>query len=273
MLRRSTLIFLGLALTVAGQATTQAAQTSQTTNSGKTTATAKKPLAAKTSKNPVAVIHTTAGDLRCELFQDKTPKAVANFIGLAKGTKDWTDPKTGTVMHNKPLYNGVIFHRVIPEFMIQGGDPSGSGGGEIGFTLEDELLPNLLFDKPGRLAYANRGPNTSSSQFFITEKETPFLNPCLEEGGCPQLGRPKDTGYTLFGQCDTRSVALVKKIARQPCVNSPTCTSRNSRPQKPVKIIRIDILNGRATSPAGKKPAGKTTSPGPAPKSSSAPPK
>jgi peptidyl-prolyl cis-trans isomerase A (cyclophilin A) len=191
------------------------------------------------SKNPVAVIHTAAGDMTCELFPKEAPKTVANFIGLAQGAKDWKDA-SGTVQHNKPLYDGVIFHRVIPNFMIQGGDPTGTGAGDPGFTFEDELRADLTFDRPGRLAMANRGPNTNSSQFFITETEQPRLNPCLKDEGCPELRRGKNTGYTIFGQCDDSSVTLVKQIARMN-------RDGRDRPYDPVKIQHIDILNPNTT--------------------------
>ena len=185
----------------------------------------------------VAVIHTTAGDLRCELFPDKAPKTVANFVGLATGKKDWTNPRTGKVEHNHPLYDGVIFHRVIPEFMIQGGDPLGSGMGGPGYTFDDELRPDLLFDRPGRLAMANAGPNTNGSQFFITEGPQPGLDPCFDPGGCRRGIRliPKSTGYTIFGQCDDKSVELVKKIARMP-------RGPNDRPLNPVRITHVEIV-------------------------------
>ena len=185
----------------------------------------------------VAVIHTTAGDLRCELFPDKAPKTVANFVGLATGKKDWTNPRTGKVEHNHPLYDGVIFHRVIPEFMIQGGDPLGSGMGGPGYTFDDELRPDLLFDRPGRLAMANAGPNTNGSQFFITEGPQPGLDPCFDPGGCRRGFRliPKSTGYTIFGQCDDKSVELVKKIARMP-------RGPNDRPLNPVRITHVEIV-------------------------------
>jgi len=240
------LILLSLSL-AAGQTATKSS-----------TSTAKKP-AAKTAaapaKNPTAVIHTTSGDMKCELFQDKSPNTVKSFIGLAKGTKEWKDP-VGKPVHGKPLYDGVIFHRTIPDFMIQTGDPTGTGSGDPGFTVFDQLSPDLLFDQPGRLAMANRGgdPATSSSQFFITEKELSFLNPCLDEGGCPQLRRAKGTGYTIFGQCDASTVELVKKIARMPCQGG-ACNNSNSRPANPVKITHIDILSGGKTAPA--KPAAK----------------
>jgi peptidyl-prolyl cis-trans isomerase A (cyclophilin A) len=225
--------------------------------------------AAAPAKAPTAVIHTTAGDMKCELFPDKAPKAVANFVGLAKGTKIWNDP-AGKPVHGKPLYDGVIFHRTIPEFMIQTGDPTGTGSGDVGFEFADELHADLLYDQPGRLGMANRGPNTNSSQFFITEKEVPFLNPCLEPSGCIVNGRPKppNSGYTIFGQCDADTVELVKKIARMPCQGGATCTGSNSRPLNPVKIIHIDIQGAGKSAPA--KPAPKKTAP--APIKSSTPP-
>src|SRR5271168_141821 len=118
---------------------------------------------------PTAVIETTAGKLTCTLFPDKAPIGVANFIGLSNGTKDWTSPVSHAKKHGVPLYDGTIFHRVIPDFMIQGGDPKGDGTGDPGYQFKNEVSSDLLFDKPGRLAYANSGPDTNGSQFFITE--------------------------------------------------------------------------------------------------------
>lgn len=193
--------------------------------------------AATTARHPIAVIHTTLGDIRCELFPDKAPKATANFIGLATGKKDWTDPRTGAMQHNRPFYDGVIFHRVIPGFVIQGGDPLGTGRGGPGYRFEDELHADLLFDRPGRLAMANAGPNTNGSQFFITEDAVSELDPCLDPNGCVRGPRrvPPGTGYTIFGQCDDHSVELVKRIARMP-------RDQNDRPLKPVAITHIDVL-------------------------------
>ncbi|HET9183227.1 MAG TPA: peptidylprolyl isomerase [Candidatus Angelobacter sp.] len=239
MLKRLALVVLCSTLVVA--------QTGKKTKSG----TAKSP-ATKAAANPTAIIHTTAGDLKCELFPKEAPKTVANFIGLATGKKDWKDPATGKTMHGKPLYDGVIFHRTIPNFMIQGGDPTGTGSGDVGFTFDDELHPDLLFDKPGRLAMANRGPNTNSSQFFITETELPFLNPCLDPNGCMGGRRAPNSGYTIFGQCDEPSVELVKKIARMPCTMGP-CTPNNSKPANPVKITHIEIRNAGRPHAAGAK--------------------
>jgi peptidyl-prolyl cis-trans isomerase A (cyclophilin A) len=176
----------------------------------------------KTSE-PTAVIETSAGSIHCTLFPDKAPIGTANFIGLATGTKEWKDPKTGQMMKGVPLYNGTIFHRVIPNFMIQGGDPTGTGMGDPGYKFADEFDANLNFDRPGKLAMANSGPNTNGSQFFITEVPTPFLN----------------QHYTLFGQCDDASVEVVKAIARVP---------RNSsdKPNTPVVLKKVTIVrNGQ----------------------------
>jgi peptidyl-prolyl cis-trans isomerase A (cyclophilin A) len=175
-----------------------------------------KPAAA--SGHPTAVIDTTAGKLTCTLFQDKAPIGVANFIGLATGTKDWTSPITHQKKHGVPLYDGTIFHRVIPDFMIQGGDPTGTGMGDPGYAFKNETSNDLKFDRPGRLAYANSGPDTNGSQFFITEIAYPSLN----------------GGYTIFGQCDEASVTLVKQIARMG-------RDSNDKPYKPVKINHITI--------------------------------
>jgi cyclophilin family peptidyl-prolyl cis-trans isomerase len=188
--------------------------------------------------NPVAVIDTTAGKMRCTLFEKQTPETVANFIGLAKGTKDWKNPVSHVTKHNTPLYDGTIFHRVIPNFMIQGGDPAGNGSGDPGYTFKDEIVPTLTFDRPGRLAMANSGPSTNGSQFFITEVPTPHLN-----------GR-----HTIFGQCDPATVTLVKQIAR--IASDP----RDNRPFRPVKINHITIEHGSAAAGASKpvaKPATK----------------
>src|SRR6266496_2928207 len=143
-------------------------------------------LAAETpeKKGPVyATLKTSMGDIVIQLFDDKAPKTVANFVGLASGTKEWLDPKTGEKV-KRPLYNGTIFHRVIPGFMIQGGDPLGNGRGGPGYTFEDEFHPDLRHSKAGILSMANAGPNTNGSQFFITQAPTPWL----------------DGKHTIFGQ-------------------------------------------------------------------------
>jgi peptidyl-prolyl cis-trans isomerase A (cyclophilin A) len=193
-----------------------------------------KPAAASTpSSNPTAVIHTTAGDLRCKLFEKETPMTVQNFIGLADGSKEWKNPVSHVPKKGVPLYDGTIFHRVIPNFMIQGGDPAGNGSGDPGYTFRDETVPTILFDRPGRLAMANSGPGTNGSQFFITEVPTPHLN-----------GR-----HTIFGQCDPASIALVKTIARM--ASDP----RDNRPFHPVKITHIEIQRGAAAAAPKASPA------------------
>ena len=123
-----------------------------------------------------ATIKTSMGDITVKFYEKEAPITVRNFVGLASGAKAWKDPKTGQMV-KRPLYNGTIFHRVIPGFMIQGGDPLGTGMGDGGFTIPDEFSPNLKFDVPGRLAMANIGqPHTGGSQFFITVVPTPHLN-------------------------------------------------------------------------------------------------
>jgi peptidyl-prolyl cis-trans isomerase A (cyclophilin A) len=168
---------------------------------------------------PHVVFDTSMGRITCQFFQRQAPIATANFIALATGAKDWTDPKTHKVQHNKPLYNGTTFHRVIPEFMIQGGDPVGTGMGDPGFTFDDELNTSLNFDRPGRLAMANSGPNTNGSQFFITEAAYDTLN----------------QHYTLFGQCDDASVEVVKAVARVP-------RDSDDKPNTPVILQKVTIV-------------------------------
>src|SRR5580700_2846517 len=208
-------------------------------------APAKPPVHHAAAGPPIAIIDTTAGKLTCTLFPDKAPIGVANFIALATGTKDWKNPVSGVTKHGVPLYDGTIFHRVIAGFMIQGGDPKGDGTGDPGYKFKNEVSSDLLFDRPGRLAYANSGPDTNGSQFFITEVATPHLN-----------GK-----YTVFGQCDDATVALVKDIARR--ASDPS----NNRPFRPVKIIHIKIVRVGASAPAAKsatptsKPAAGATKP------------
>src|SRR3984957_13878436 len=123
-------------------------------------AAAAKPAGPALPAKPTAIIQTSAGNMTCTLFPDKAPIGVENFIGLAAGTKDWKNPVSGATKHGVPLYDGTIFHRVIPDFMIQGGDPAGNGSGDPGYKFKNEVSADLLFDRPGRLAYANSGPNT-----------------------------------------------------------------------------------------------------------------
>jgi len=146
-----------------------------------------------------AIFHTSKGDITCVLFEKEAPKTIDNFVGLANGTKEWTDPKTGKKV-KKRFYDGLIFHRVISNFMIQGGDPEGTGRGGPGYRFEDEFNSDLKFDKPGRLAMANAGPNTNGSQFFITTVPTPWLN-----------NKHTIFGQVIEGQDVTDKIEEVKK--------------------------------------------------------------
>lgn len=168
---------------------------------------------------PTAVMDTSMGRITCRLFDKQAPQTVTNFVGLAEGTKDWTDPTTHEKVHGKPLYDGTLFHRVIPGFMAQGGDPMGTGMGDPGYYIPDEIDPSLMFDVPGRLAMANSGPNTDGSQFFVTEEIQPDLN----------------GHYTIFGQCDPSSVLVVKTITR---------VERDGRdkPVAPVVLKKVTIV-------------------------------
>lgn len=121
-----------------------------------------------------ATLQTSKGDIKVRLLDDTAPQTVENFVGLATGSREWTDPKTGE-KKGEPLYNGTIFHRVIPSFMIQGGDPTGTGRGDPGYKFGDETGSGPRFDGPGYLAMANSGPNTNGCQFFITVAPTPHL--------------------------------------------------------------------------------------------------
>jgi peptidyl-prolyl cis-trans isomerase A (cyclophilin A) len=233
-----------------------ASLTAAQTSSAKTS-TAAKPATSASTSQPTAVIDTSAGKMNCTLFPDKAPIGVANFIGLASGTKDWKNPASGASKHGVPLYDGTIFHRVIPGFMIQGGDPAGTGSGADPVkAFKNEVSPDLTFDKAGRLAYANAGPNTNASQFFITE--VPFTG---------QQADMLNGHYTIFGQCDDASVALVKQIAAM-------SRDSNDRPYRPIRINHITISksgsSASAAKPAGRTAAKKTSTP-PTSKTSSAP--
>ena len=175
-----------------------------------------------------ATIGTSLGPIVVKLYEKESPVTVKNFVDLATGAKEWTDPKSGEKVR-KPFYDGLTFHRVIPNFMIQGGDPLGTGTGGTD-PIQDEFDSSLTFDQPGRLAMANRGPNTGSSQFFITEVPTPHLN-----------GR-----HTIFGQV-VEGQELVARIARVPI------DDENNRPKTPVRITQVTIKR----VPVGKTPAAK----------------
>lgn len=173
----------------------------------------------KRFKKMFALFDTTLGKFKVRLFHAQAPKTVANFAGLAEGTKDWTDPKTKDSRKGKPFYNGLIFHRVIKGFMIQGGDPLGEGFGGPGYQFEDEFHPDLLHSKPGILSMANAGKNTNGSQFFITLGPTPHLN-----------GR-----HAVFGEV-VEGMDVVEKIGATP-------TNRaNDRPKTPVVINKLTII-------------------------------
>jgi peptidyl-prolyl cis-trans isomerase A (cyclophilin A) len=185
---------------------------------------------------PTAVFDTSMGRITCKLFSQQAPQTVANFISLAQGTKDWTDPTTHQKMHNKSLYDGTQFHRVIPEFMIQGGDPTATGMGDPGYMFADEFDPNLNFDVPGRLAMANSGPNTNGSQFFITEVPTEHLN----------------QKHTIFGQCDDSGLLVVKSIAR-------IDRDGDDKPLTPVILKKVTIVPEGQQIPAPPASSGAST--------------
>ncbi len=195
-----------------------------------------------TPTGPTALIDTTMGRLSCKLYDKQAPLTVANFVGLAQGTKDWVDPRTLKKEHHQPFYNGTTFHRVVPSFMIQGGDRAGDGTGDPGYFFEDEIDPALTFNVPGRLAMANSGPATNGSQFFITEAPVEELN-----------GK-----HTIFGQCDAQTVARVVAIAR---------VERNpsDKPLTPVVIHRITIVPEGQPLPADPSPQPAPASAAPAP--------
>jgi peptidyl-prolyl cis-trans isomerase A (cyclophilin A) len=176
-----------------------------------------------------AVIYTDMGNIVCLLYDKSAPQTVANFRGLATGTKPWKDPKTGR-MHRRALYSGTTFHRVIPGFMIQGGDPSGDGTGEPGYKIPDEIDPNLNFSQPGVLAMANSGPNTNGSQFFITVAPAEHLK-----------GNYSIFGRVVSGQDVADAIANVPR------------DEANDKPKTPVVIKAITIRMVPAA--AVKKPA------------------
>lgn len=182
----------------------------------KTTEAPKPAAPAKPAMDPglYATITTSMGPIVVKLYEKESPITVKNFVDLAMGRKEWTDPKTRQRV-KRPLFNGLTFHRVIPNFMIQGGDPMGTGMGGTD-AIPDEFDPSLTFDRPGRLAMANAGPGTGSSQFFITEVPTQYLN-----------GR-----HTIFGQV-VEGQDVEAKIARVPADEA------SNAPKTPVKIVRI----------------------------------
>ena len=160
---------------------------------------------------------TTEGNFTIQLFEEQAPKTVANFTGLAEGTKEWTDPRSGKKMKT-PLYDGTIFHRVIDGFMIQGGDPLGQGTGGPGYKFEDEFHPKLRHTKAGILSMANAGPNTNGGQFFITLDQTPWL----------------DNKHSVFGEV-VSGMDVVRKIG------STQTSKPGDRPVKPITIQSVTI--------------------------------
>ena len=160
---------------------------------------------------------TSEGNFTIQLFDQEAPKTVENFVGLAEGTKEWTDPRTGK-KGTGGYYNGTVFHRVIEQFMIQGGDPLGQGTGGPGYTFADEFNPKLRHDKSGKLSMANRGPNTNGGQFFITLAPTPWL----------------DNKHSIFGEV-VEGMDVVNKIGG-------VATSKpGDRPLKPITIQSVTI--------------------------------
>jgi peptidyl-prolyl cis-trans isomerase A (cyclophilin A) len=165
-----------------------------------------------------ATLHTNHGDIRLQLLPDHAPKTVRNFVELAEGGREWTHPATGA-RSKDPLYDGTKFHRVIPGFMVQGGDPLGTGSGGPGYKFADEFHPELVFDRPYLLAMANSGPGTNGSQFFITVGAAPWLN----------------RKHSIFGEvADAPSRDVVDKIAGTP-------TGAQDRPVEPVVVASVTI--------------------------------
>jgi peptidyl-prolyl cis-trans isomerase A (cyclophilin A) len=176
------------------------------------------PSSEKISENVTAIFKTSMGDIEVKLFPKSAPKTVANFIGLANGTKEWKDPKTGEVVSGKSLYAGTIFHRVIPDFMIQGGDPKGTGMGGPGYQFADEFDQAQNFSEPYMLAMANSGPDTNGSQFFITVAPTTWLN----------------NKHTIFGKV-IKGKEVVDAIA-----NAQTLPG--DKPTKDITLKNIEIV-------------------------------
>jgi peptidyl-prolyl cis-trans isomerase A (cyclophilin A) len=164
-----------------------------------------------------ATLETSEGTLVVKLFSKDAPVTVANFVGLSTGEQDWTDPRTQEVKKDTPLYQGVLFHRVIPDFMIQGGDPLGVGSGSPGYTFEDEFKSGRTFDKKGLLAMANRGPETNGSQFFITTSTPQHLN----------------NRHTIFGEV-VKGYDVVERISMVP-------KGERDRPLKDVVLKKVTI--------------------------------
>lgn len=164
-----------------------------------------------------ATIHTNRGDIEIELYAERAPKTVENFVGLATGEKSWTDPETDETVDGEPLYDDILFHRIIDDFMIQTGDPLGTGRGGPGYTFADEFHPELRHDGPGVVSMANRGPDTNGSQFFITLAATPHL----------------DDRHAVFGRV-TDGMAVVEEIGS-------VDTDRNDKPLDDIVLESITV--------------------------------
>ena len=169
-----------------------------------------------------AHFETSMGAFTCELYERQAPVTVANFIGLAEGTKEYKDPRTGRPTKGKPWYDNTTFHRIVDGFMIQGGDPLGNGTGEPGYIFQNETSRELKHDREGRLSMANRGPNTNGAQFFITLAPKDYL----------------DGGYTIFGQV-VEGMDVVKKIGKVPVEAGPG--GEKSKPLTPVTLKKVTI--------------------------------
>ncbi|WP_312909518.1 peptidylprolyl isomerase [Natronosalvus caseinilyticus] len=167
--------------------------------------------------NPTATLHTSEGDITVELFEERAPRTVGNFIGLATGEREWTDPETDERVTDEPLYDDVPFHRVIEGFMIQGGDPTGTGRGGPGYTFDDEFHDDLTHDSPGTLSMSNAGPNTNGSQFFITLDATPHL----------------DGRHSVFGEV-TDGMDVVREIGSVE-------TDGNDKPKRDIVLESVSV--------------------------------
>src|SRR5277367_1176530 len=241
--------FLALAATASLLPSVLLSQTTATTKSNTASSTMKAtthpvqsalpPVALPSEPGTYAIFYTSLGNIVCRLFPVDAPKTVANFIGLATGTKAWTDATTHQLKHT-PLYSGTVFHRVIPDFMIQGGDPTATGMGSPGYQFPDEFGPKHEFNKPGILAMANSGPNTNGSQFFITVT-----------GSLPTHLNGK---HTIFGEV-VSGQDVVDNISKVP-------RNESDKPNTPVKLIRVAIkkVPAAGNTPAAK-PAAKPSAP------------
>ncbi|MCP3142218.1 peptidylprolyl isomerase [Pyxidicoccus xibeiensis] len=197
----------------------------------------------ESGKDLYATLKTSEGDIVVRLFSKDAPKTVANFVGLAAGEKEWTDPRAGQ-KSKKPMYDGTVFHRVIPQFMIQGGDPTGTGMGDPGYRFEDEFQSGRGFDKVGLLAMANAGPNSNGSQFFITTATPAHLN----------------NRHTIFGEV-VKGYDVVEKIGNVP-------RDSRDRPLTAVVVTRVELSD---KAPAGVAKAPATAPAAPAPKKDAGP--